>query len=501
MDPPAGGSPDRRGNGPGVGAAPSGLRRYGLNFSASSLLQAPLAALLEYSGVVPSGPAPQAAHHPSSAPSSASSASEVDGLLSAAAAGDGEVSIRIQGGPGDTDSADGVATGTSSEDSIEATAGSEVDQASAAGRGAGAADAEANGGGGEASGNGGGDRAYQRYDVHHVARWIEQILPFSLLLLVVFIRQHLQGFFVTIWIAAVMFKSNDILRKQTALKGERKISVLIGITVIFMIHVFGVYWWYRNDDILRPLFMLPPKDIPPFWHAIFIIMVNDTMVRQASMAVKCMLLMYYKNCRGRNYRRQEEIDSVEWNKTWELAKLPHRHRAITLKWVYKLKRDEVGNVVKHMAWLVQAGVDYDEVFAPVARMEPVRLLLDLAAWEGWRVHHMDIKSAFLNGDLKEEVVAGLELEAGCDTQEDGLCLERMSTPCTGVSSLAAVATFKAEMKGEFLMRDQGLLSFYFGIEVRQVDGTITLRQAHYSKQFLELAGMAECNPAETPMEE
>lgn len=133
------------------------------------------------------------------------------------------------------------------------------------------------------------------------------MLPFSLLLLVVFIRQHLQGFFVTIWIAAVMFKSNDILRKQTALKGERKIAVLVGITVIFMIHVFGVYWWYRNDDLLRPLFMLPPKEIPPFWHAIFIIMVNDTMVRQAAMAIKCMLLMYYKNSRGRNYRKQGQM--------------------------------------------------------------------------------------------------------------------------------------------------------------------------------------------------
>ena len=58
------------------------------------------------------------------------------------------------------------------------------------------------------------------------------------------------------------------------LQGERKVAMLVGITVIFMIHVFGVYWWYRNDDLLRPLFMLPPKDIPPFWHAIFIIMVN-----------------------------------------------------------------------------------------------------------------------------------------------------------------------------------------------------------------------------------
>ncbi|XP_040256881.2 uncharacterized protein [Aegilops tauschii subsp. strangulata] len=115
------------------------------------------------------------------------------------------------------------------------------------------------------------------------------------------------GFFVTIWIAAVMFKSNDILKKQTALKGERKIAMLVGITIIFMVHVFGVYWWYRNDYLLRPLFMVPPKDIPPFWHAIFIIMVNDTMVRQAAMTVKCMLLMYYKNSRGRNYRRQGQM--------------------------------------------------------------------------------------------------------------------------------------------------------------------------------------------------
>lgn len=195
MDPPAGGSADRRGAGPGSGAAPSGLRRYGLNFSASSLLQAPLAALLEYSGVVPSGPAPQPLHPSAAPPSPSSSSSEVDGLLSAAAAGDGEVSIRIQGGPGDPEAPGGAAS--LPDDSIEATAGSEVDQASSpAGRGGVGADAEANGGSGGgagAAGNGTGDRAYQRYDVHHVARWIEQILPFSLLLLVVFIRQHLQG--------------------------------------------------------------------------------------------------------------------------------------------------------------------------------------------------------------------------------------------------------------------------------------------------------------------
>lgn len=50
--------------------------------------------------------------------------------------------------------------------------------------------------------------------------------------------------------------------------------MLIGIVIVFTIHVFGVYWWYRNDDLVRPLVMLPPKEIPPFWHAIFFIAVN-----------------------------------------------------------------------------------------------------------------------------------------------------------------------------------------------------------------------------------
>ncbi|KAF0888839.1 hypothetical protein E2562_019350 [Oryza meyeriana var. granulata] len=78
-------------------------------------------------------------------------------------------------------------------------------------------------------------------------------------------------------------------------------------------------------------------------------------------------------------------------------------------WVYKLKRDEQGAVVKHKARIVakgyiqQQGIDYDEVFAPVARMESVRMLLAVAAQRGWLVHHMDVKSTFLNGELKEEV--------------------------------------------------------------------------------------------------
>lgn len=147
----------------------------------------------------------------------------------------------------------------------------------------------------------------QRYDIQQAAKLVEQIIPFSLLLLLVFIRQHLQGFFVTIYITAFMFKSNDILKKQTALKGERKLAVLVGYFVVFVLHVIGIYWWYRNDDISYPLIMVPPKTIPPFWHAIFTILVNDTMVRQAAMAFKLILLMCYRNGKGHNFRRQGQL--------------------------------------------------------------------------------------------------------------------------------------------------------------------------------------------------
>jgi hypothetical protein len=105
----------------------------------------------------------------------------------------------------------------------------------------------------------------------------------------------------------------------------------------------------------------------------------------------------------------EELASIEENRTWSLVHLPHGHRAIGLKWVFKLKRDEYGSIIQHKARLVAKGyvqcqgIDFDEVFAPVARMELVRIVLAVAAHYGWQVHHMDVKSSFLNGDLAEEV--------------------------------------------------------------------------------------------------
>jgi hypothetical protein len=105
----------------------------------------------------------------------------------------------------------------------------------------------------------------------------------------------------------------------------------------------------------------------------------------------------------------EEMHSIEENGTWYLADLPPGRKAIGLKWGFKVKHNEGGEIVKHKARLVVKGyaqwrgIDYDEVFAPVARLDSVRLLITLVAQEEWEVHHLDVKSAFLNGDLQEEV--------------------------------------------------------------------------------------------------
>lgn len=311
------------GTNPDAYRAPSGTssnsRRYGM-LSASNIIQAPLSTLLEYSGLLRTR-----SSHQESEPfinSTVSAHLSNHNRLDDPTVNNGEVAIRIIGAGEHEHNRDGsgglvigqVRDGTGQSDVASVALAGDTQGDGRTDRGVGAGEGvlqSSNGNGDAESGDGaavnGRDSSYQRYDIQQAARWIEQVLPFSLLLLVVFIRQHLQGFFVTIWIAAVMFKSNDVLRKQTALKGERKVSVLIGISIAFILHVGGVYWWYRNDDLLYPLVMLPPKSIPPFWHAIFIIMVNDTLVRQASMVLKCFLLMYYKNSRGRNYRKQGQL--------------------------------------------------------------------------------------------------------------------------------------------------------------------------------------------------
>lgn len=121
---------------------------------------------------------------------------------------------------------------------------------------------------------------------------------------------------------------------------------------------------------------------------------------------------------------EDEISSIIKNRTWDLVDLPEGVKPIGLKWVFKLKRNSDGNVNKHKTRLVakgymqRYGVDFEEVFAPVARIETIRLLINLAASRGWEIHHLDVKTAFLYGELKETVYVlqpeGFETEGSED---------------------------------------------------------------------------------------
>jgi hypothetical protein len=104
-----------------------------------------------------------------------------------------------------------------------------------------------------------------------------------------------------------------------------------------------------------------------------------------------------------------EIQAIEANDTWELVTFPPEAKAIGVKWIFKTKYNEKGEIEKYKARLVakgysqKYGIDYSEVFAPVARWDTIRAILSLAAHNSWCVFQLDVKSAFLHGELAENV--------------------------------------------------------------------------------------------------
>ena len=252
----------------------------------------------------------------------------------------------------------------------------------------------------------------------------------------------------------------------------------------------------------------------------------------------------------------DEMTSIEANNTWELVDPPPRQCPIGLKWVFKTKKDATGIIIKHKARLVakgyvqRQGIDYDEVFAPVARLESVRLLFALAAGEGWPIHHMDVKSAFLNGELRENVYVAQPSGFVVTGKEQkvlhlikalyGLCQAPRAWYAKLDASLASLGfqrsisehvvytrgkgthrlivgvyvddlvitggdinelkQFKEEMKRKLHMSDLGMLMYYLGLEVNQTTAGITISQGAYATKILEAAGLASCNPSITPME-
>ena len=106
---------------------------------------------------------------------------------------------------------------------------------------------------------------------------------------------------------------------------------------------------------------------------------------------------------------KEELDALSKNHTWDLVTLPSGKSVVGCKWIYKIKTHSDGSIERYKALLVakgftqEDGIDYKETFALVAHISSIRALLAVAAASKWDLFQMDVKNAFLNGDLSEEV--------------------------------------------------------------------------------------------------
>ena len=107
-----------------------------------------------------------------------------------------------------------------------------------------------------------------------------------------------------------------------------------------------------------------------------------------------------------NKAMEEEIKMIEKNNTWELVDRPKNKEIIGVKWVYKSKLNSDGSIKKCKARLVAngysqlPGIDYNETFALVARLDTIRTLIALATQKRWRIYQLDVKFAFLNGVIE-----------------------------------------------------------------------------------------------------
>jgi hypothetical protein len=123
----------------------------------------------------------------------------------------------------------------------------------------------------------------------------------------------------------------------------------------------------------------------------------------------------------------KEMDSLHMNDVWDLVKLPKDREAVGSKWVFKLKVFPDGLVERHKARLVaqgfsqKQGLDYDETFSPVVRFESLRTVIALAVQNSLKMHQKDVTTAFLNGELQEEVYMKQPEGYVSEGQEDLVC--------------------------------------------------------------------------------
>ncbi|KAK6119767.1 hypothetical protein DH2020_046489 [Rehmannia glutinosa] len=191
---------------------------------------------------------------------------------------------------------------------------------------------------------------------------------------------------------------------------------------------------------------------------------------------------------------QEELNQFERNKVWELVQRPTHQNVIGTKWVFRNKMNEEGSVVRNKARLVakgycqEKGIDFDESFAPVARLEAIRMFLAYVEHKNFTVYQMDVKSAFLNGLLEEE------------KGQDCLLVQiYVDDIIFGATNESLCKKFSKLMQGEFEMSMMGELNFFLGLQIKQCQEGIYISQSKYTKELLKKFGIEEGRTVSTPM--
>uniref|UniRef100_A0A2N9GRJ3 Integrase catalytic domain-containing protein n=1 Tax=Fagus sylvatica TaxID=28930 RepID=A0A2N9GRJ3_FAGSY len=250
----------------------------------------------------------------------------------------------------------------------------------------------------------------------------------------------------------------------------------------------------------------------------------------------------------------DELDALHKTHTWDMTTLPPGKSAVGCKWVYKIKTRADGSVERYKARLVargftqEYGIDYEETFAPVARLTSVRSLLAVAAVRHWPLFQMDVKNAFLNGDLLEEVY--MQPPPGYPDSQNQVCRLRRAlyglkqaprawfakfssvvaqqgfTPSsydsalfirhtsTGITLIllyvddmiitgddtAGICDLQKFLSQQFEMKDLGTLSYFLGLEVTSSSDGYYLSQAKYASDLLSKAGLTDSKTVSTPLE-
>ncbi|HBK83011.1 MAG TPA: hypothetical protein DDZ41_05345, partial [Flavobacterium sp.] len=247
---------------------------------------------------------------------------------------------------------------------------------------------------------------------------------------------------------------------------------------------------------------------------------------------------------------QDEIKSHEINNTWSLVKLPPNRKAIKTKWVFKVKQNEKGEVERYKARLVakgygqRYGIEYTETYSPVVRYVSIRYLIALAVQKGYNIHQMDVTTAFLQGDIEEEIF--MEQPEGYHDGSNKVCRlnrsiyglkqagrqwnlkldSRLKTyglnkskcdPCIYYSNDQSIiiaiyvddflifhnnqdklSQLKKFLSENFQMKDLGEAKYCLGLNITQKKGSFEIDQIKYVNEILKRFGMEDCKPIGTP---